>query len=150
MADPLSLGASGTSFIGLGIQVCQELISYCNDWTSFNGEIGNTSEKLNGLRATLEILKDVLPRVETLDASAAPVVQNATRQILSCKGGLDNLQAALTKVRPASTSSGVRMSLQNFKQHSLYPFRKEMLQGLRNTVADMQANLDSAVQVLDL
>ena len=150
MADPLSLSASGASFISLGIQICQGLISYCNDWTSFDGDIGNTSEKLSGLRATLEILKDVLPKVESLDASVAPVFQNANRQILSCKGSLDSLQAVLIKLQPVAAASGVRVSLQNIKQHSLYPFRKDMLQGLRNIVSDMQANLDSAVQVLGL
>jgi len=150
MADPLSIGASGASFISLGIQVCQGLISYCNDWTSFDGDIGNTSEKLNGLRATLEILRVELPRIQSLDASAAPVVENANRQILSCRGSLEKLQAVLTKLQPVGSFSGIRESLQNFKQHSLYPFRKDLLQGLRSAAAEMQANLDSAVQAVGL
>ena len=150
MSDPFSLGASAAGIIASAIQVCQALISYCNAWTSFDGDIGNTSEKLNGLRLTLEVLNDILPKLDSLDASAAPALQNVNERILSCQKGLDQLREAVTKFQPVSPSSGLRQSVQNFKQQSLYPFRKDMLQWLRSTVSDMQANLNSAVQVLEL
>ncbi|MCJ1251875.1 hypothetical protein MMC30_009113 [Trapelia coarctata] len=150
MADPFSLTAGAVSVIATAIQVCQALISYCNAWTSFDGDIGNTSEKLNGLRLTLEILKDIMPKLDSLDPSAAPMLENVTKRILSCNKGVDQLREALIKLQPIGSSSGLRQSLQNLKQQSLYPFRKDMLQGLRSTVIDMQANLDSAVQVLEL
>jgi hypothetical protein len=150
MTDPFSLTSSAAGIIGPAIQICQALVSYCNAWTSFDGDIGNTAERLNGLRLTLEILNDIMPKLDSLDPSAAPALQNVSERILSCKKGMDQLQEVLTKFQSITPSSGLRQSVRNIKQQSLYPFRKDVLQGLRSTVSEMQANLDSAVQLLEL
>ena len=150
MTDPFSLTSTAVGIIVPTIQLCQALISYCNAWTSFNGDTGNIAERLNGLRLTLEVLNDTMPKLDSLDPSAAPALQNVNERIISCKEGADRLREVLTSFQSISPSSGLRQSLQNFKQQSIYPFRKDVLQGLRSTVSEMQANLDSAVQVLQL
>lgn len=147
MADPFSAAAGAVSFISLGIQVCQGLVSYCNAWKSYDRDIGDASERLDGLQRTLESLRDILPKVDGPNLSASPVLQNVSSQILSCDKGLRKLQAALMKFQSAGAPSVVRKSLHKMKQRSLYPLRKNGLQELQSTVAGIQANLDSAVLV---
>ncbi len=147
MADPFSAAAGAVSFISLGIQVCQGLVSYCNAWKSYDRDIGDALERLDGLQRTLETLRDILPKVDEPNLSASPVLQNVSSQILSCDKGLRKLQAALMKFRSAGAPSDVRKSLHNLKQRGLYPLRKKELQELQTTVAGIQANLDSAVLV---
>ncbi|KAL9118762.1 MAG: hypothetical protein Q9187_004691 [Circinaria calcarea] len=149
MAD-FGAAAGAVGVISLGIQVCQGLVSYCNAWKSHDKDMGDASEKLGGLRLTLETLQDIMPKIGVSDPSALSVLQTVYRQISSSNNGLGKLQAALTKFETLGTPASFRESLRNFKQQSLYPFRKDVLKELRSAVTDLQANLDSAVQVLVL
>ena len=145
-----SAAAGAVGVISLGIQVCQGLVSYCNAWKSHDKDIGDAAEKLTSLRLTLEALQDILPKVESSNPSALPVLQTVRRQISSSSDGLDKLHAALTKFQSLGTPTGFRESLRNFKQQSLFPFRKDILKTLQDTVKDLQAILGSAVQVLGM
>lgn len=149
MAD-FSTAASAAGVISLGIQVCQGLVSYCNAWKSYDEDISNAAEKLTGLRLTLETLRDILPKVESSNSSALPVLQAVYRQISSSNIGLDSLHAALTRFQSYGSPTSFRESLRKFKQQSLFPFKKDSLKELQDTVTGLQANLGSAVQVLGM
>lgn len=148
MTDPLSAAASAASFISLGIEVCKGLMSYFRNLRGQDEDICTFSERIENFRFTLETLDPLLPMVEHLESSASPPLQNVRRQILSCCKGMNTLKAALTKFQSIEVASGFREKLNNLKQRGLYPFRKEVLQELQRTVADMQRNLNTALHVL--
>lgn len=150
MSDPLSTAAAAVSFISVGIEVCKGLASCFRDIKAHDKDIGNLSERIDGFRITLEALKDILPKVRHLDSSASPLLQHVRTQMLSCNKGMDMLGAALKKFQSIGAASSFQEKLHNLKQRSLYPFRKEVLQELQNTVAEMQNNLNSALQVLGM
>lgn len=145
-----SAAAGAVGVISLGIQVCQGLVLYCNAWKSHDKDIDDAAEKIGGLRLTLEGLQDILPKVASSDPGALPVLQTVYRHVSSSNDGLDKLHAALIKFQSLGTPIGFRDRLRNFKQQSLFPFRKDILKDLRDTVTDLQANLGSAVQVLGM
>ena len=150
MVEPFSISASAASFVSLGIQVCHELVLYCNAWAQFEEDAVNTAQKMNGLKFTLEALQEILPMVASLDSNAGAALQPVDDHIFSCNESLEMLRMALVKFQSIIPLSGLRRSMQSFKKHVAYPFRKDMLRELQDTVTAMQTNLQSAVQVLEL
>ena len=72
MADP----GTAIGIISLGIQVCQGLTSYYSVYKSFHDHVNHANLRLGDLQATLEILQQLLPR---LDPSSSSTVTNASR-----------------------------------------------------------------------
>lgn len=145
MAEPFSVAASVVSVVSLGIQVCQGLLSYYDDYKSYDDTIGSLYKKIEGLQSTLELFEEVLqaPGLTPSKASA-----NVTKSIVACKDGLDSLQTILESCKRIPKPQGLKASIHNYGQQALYPFRRSNVLRLQSTVAELQANVQSALLAL--
>lgn len=147
MADPVSVAGSALGVISIAIQVCQGLLSYYNAWRSYDVHVSHVYNKIHGLNATLQNLQSSF---EKLDSTKSPAVQNVLQSITSCDAGVDTLRITFEKFRSIKAPQGVREKLHSYSRQTMFPFKQDTLQSMKAIVTDLQNNLDSALQVLEL
>jgi hypothetical protein len=147
MADPFSIIGSAVGVVSLGLTVCQGLISYYGPWTAYDKEISCLAQKAEGLKTTLTILQEPVQNFESSGSSVAIEVQ---RRIISCGELLESLQSVVENCKKTSPSSDLKHRAQALKKRIMYPFRRDTVLWLVNTVEGLQANLNTALQVLQL
>lgn len=147
MADPISVAGSALGVISVGIQVCQGLLSYYNAWKSYNHQVSHVYHMIEGLNATLDNLQLSFEKVGNTNTPAA---QNVIRSIASCEDGVKALGTTLEKLSSIKSPHGVREKLQTYSLQTMFPFKQDTLQSMKAIVTDLQNNLDSALQVLEL
>ena len=146
MAEVATAG-SIVGLISLSIQSCQGLTSYYSAWKSYDEQIGQTYRNLDELRITCENLKSELQRIIQ---HQEPAVRQVVRLIASCQDGINSLGHALDQCRSSTVPHTLGARIDAYRARALYPFRKETLQTLKGTVHDIQSNLSSALQTLQL
>ena len=143
----LAAAGSLVGLISLGIQSCQGLTSYYSAWKSYDEQISQTYRNVNELRITCENLERELRRI---DRDQAPAVEQVSRLIVSCQDGIDSLRYALQRCHSTQIPQNLAAKIHSYRSRALYPFRKQTLQSLRDTVHNMQGNLSFALQILQL
>ncbi|MCJ1467990.1 hypothetical protein MMC07_006616 [Pseudocyphellaria aurata] len=146
MADPVSVAGSAVGVISIAIQVCQGLRSYYTAWTSYNGQVNHVCNKIDGLNATLENLQLSLEKLGT----NTPAARNVFRSIASCEDGVNALGAMLVKLSAIKAPQGVREKVHNYSLQTLFPLKQDTLHSTSAMVMDLQSNLNSALQTLEL
>lgn len=147
MGDPISVAGSAVGVISIGIQACQGLLSYYHAWRSYNGQVSHVYNKIEGLNATLENLQFSF---EKLGYTNTPAAQNVIRSIASCEDGVKALGTTLEKFGSIKVPQGFREKLHSYSLQTMFPFRQDTLQAMKAIVTDLQNNLDSALQVLEM
>ena len=143
----LATAGSLVGLISLSIQSCQGLTSYYSAWKSYDEQIGHTHRNLDELRITCENLERELQRI-TQDQE--PVVQQVVRLIASCQDGINSLRHALEQCQSVQIPDTLTAKIKLYRARALFPFRKQTLQRLKDTVHSIQGNLSSALQILQL
>ena len=143
----LAIAGSVVGLISLGIQSCQGLTSYYSAWISYDEQISQTSRNVDELRITCENLEYELQRI---DQDQAPAVQQVAKLIVSCQDGIDSLRCALQRCHSTQIPQNLAAKIHLYRSRALYPFRKQTLQSLKDTVHNMQGNLSTALQILQL
>ena len=143
----LATAGSLVGLISLSIQSCQGLTSYYSAWKSYDEQIGHTHRNLDELRITCENLERELQRITQYQE---PAVQQVARLITSCRDGINSLRHALEQCHSVQIPTSLTAKIKVCRARALFPFRKQTLQQLKDTVHDIQRNLDSALQVLQL
>ena len=143
----LATAGSLVGLISLSIQSCQGLASYYSAWKSYDEQIGHTHRNLDELRITCENLERELQRITQYQESA---VQQVVRLIASCRDGINSLRHALEQCRSVQIPDTLTAKIKLYRDKALYPFKKQTLQRLKDTVHDIQGNLSSALQILQL
>jgi uncharacterized coiled-coil protein SlyX len=163
MADVLGLVAG---VVSLGLQVSQGLISYYRDFRGQEEEINSLSTRLETLKETLLVIEVLLASDQRLGLQSADLVKSS---VISTLGGIARLQTFLKKCRQNATQDSGTSTLAGAAGPSerpnqdvasrqvkkllskvAYPFRKSTLTGLNDTVAELQANLNIAINALHL
>ncbi|TVY62326.1 hypothetical protein LSUE1_G008279 [Lachnellula suecica] len=147
MADPLSVAGSAVGVISLGIQVAQGLITYCNQVKCFEKEIADVTLKAKGLQGVLRVLEEPLRKAES-DNSPIPV--EVRKAVIDCEDGLQNLDRMIKKYENTEVAVKARDKARGVKKKVLFPFRRDTLLSLNATLEGLQANLDTAVNILNL
>lgn len=62
MSDPVSVAGSAVGVISLGIQVCQQIVSYCQSWRGYDQDIQKVASKADGLRTPLKKLREMIEK----------------------------------------------------------------------------------------
>ena len=143
----LATAGSLVGLISLSIQSCQGLTSYYSAWKSYDEQVGHTYRNLDELRITCENLKCELQRTIHYQG---PAVQQVVRLIASCQDGISSLHHALEQCRSVQIPDTLTAKIKLYRDRALYPFRKQTLQRLEDTVHSIQGNLGSALQLLQL
>ena len=143
----LATAGSLVGLITLSIQSCHGLASYYSTWKSYDEQIGHTHRDLDELRTTCETLERELQRVTQYQE---PAVQQVVRLIASCQDGINALRHALEQCHSVQIPHTLAAKLELYRARALYPFRKQTLKTLKDNVHNVQGNLSSALQVLQL
>jgi hypothetical protein len=130
----------------LGIQVCQGLLDYYDDWKGYSTDIKNAYDSIDDLDKTLKSLQKLLEDKD-LDQKMAEEVRDSLQ---SCGAGLKKLQEKLEKLRSRGDPQGFRQKVWAESQRALYPFKASTLVKLREIVAEILERLQLGVQVLQL
>lgn len=133
--------------ISLSIQSCQGLTSYYFSWKTYDEQIGHTYRYLNEQRITCENLERELQRITQYQE---PTVQQAVRLIASCQDGINSLRHALEQCHSVQIPDTLTAKIKLYRARALFPFRKQTLQRLKETVHSIQGNLSNALQILQL
>ena len=143
----LATAGSLVGLISLSIQSCQGLTSYYSAWKSYDEQIGHIHRNLDELRITCENLERELQRIVQDQESA---VQLVVRLIASCQDGINSLRHALEQCHSVQIPDSRAAKIEVCRARALFPFRKQTLQRLKDTVRNSQGNLSSALQILQL
>lgn len=149
MGDPFSAAGTAVGIISLGIQVCQSLVPYYHKWKSFDDDIAQIQEKLNGLKQTLENLeRNIVPKFRS---SNAREVEDIDKKVLSCCNGIHKLRSILTQCQSSAPSSNtVHRKAYRLLQKTFYPFKRTTLLELNTSVSSLQDNLHTSILSLML
>ena len=150
MTDPLSVTGSAVGVISLGLTICQGLLAYYGPFKDYDEQMQDVSNRIKSFNSTLKALEDVLAKAQSL--SSTQTAQSATvalDSIFNCQEGLKRLKNMLDKCRNSpSTKSFLGSKIQINRM--LYPFKRETLVTLLDTMSWLQADLNTSLQVLTL
>ena len=147
MGEPLSVTGTAAGIVSLGLTVCQSLISYYGPWSAYGEEMSELACKAEGLKTTLQTVQGTLEKFESTESIQTMEVQTG---IMSCKEALQRLEKEIEKCKKTQSPSDIREKLQAIRKRVLYPFKRETLLWLKNTVEGLQTNLNTSFQVLQL
>jgi hypothetical protein len=129
----------------LGIQVCQGLLSYYDDWKAYDADISSTYSAITDLSKTLTILKSMLE--QDIDEERVGRVSTCVKD---CEDAILRLEEKRRSLQRHSHREGLRQKLRAELERSWYPFRKETIKALEASVTRIQERLKLALQVLQL
>ena len=139
--------AAGTavSFVSLGISVCQGLISYLDDFKSYNREVPGTLQQLESIEHTLK----VLDTVACGPGSSPQIREIVATHIAICSSGIQELRTFWEKhcFVPSDTSANV---LRTQKTRMSFPFHKSTWSKLKQALNTLQIGLITALQAAQL
>lgn len=143
----LAAAGSVVGLISLSIQSCQGLTSYYSAWRSYDEQISQTYRYVDELRLTCEHLERELQNISQIQK---PAVEQVVELIASCQDEIHSLRYALDRCHSTHLPQSLGEKIVLHRARLLYPFKKQTLQTLKGTVHDIQGNLGSALQVLQL
>jgi hypothetical protein len=150
MTDPLSVAGSSIGVISLGLTICQGLFAYYGPYKSFNHEIKDFTCRVEVLQGLLGALQIILSDTYAFNASlASETAKIACNIVQHCQLGLQRLDRMLDKCKLnpfPRTSLGAKFHIERLS----YPFRRETLMAFLEIVGWLQANLNTALHMLNM
>lgn len=141
MSDPLSIAGTAVGIISLGLQVCGEIVSFCQAWQSFNEDIQNIGQKADGLRMPLRVLRELIEDFRTTDPMIASDLENKAKSI---EHVIKRLKTATDRYATGkSNPDSFRFQLKK----AAYPFKKEGLREMASDLDSVEAVLQTALQM---
>ncbi|KAL4738832.1 hypothetical protein BDV11DRAFT_215708 [Aspergillus similis] len=152
MAEPFSVAGSVVGVISLGLTVSQGFLAYYGPYQSFHEEIEMVTTRMEALKGMLEIIQTLITESNKLKCpSVAQSTQIASNIILSCEIALQKLQGMLDSC--CASTPPKRLAMAEVKAHVnrlLYPFRRQTLMSLIESVSWLQDNLNTSLQMLQI
>ena len=146
MADPVSVAGSAVGVISLAITTCQGVISYYESWETQDQNISDAKGKIERLRSSLSALEEILPKI----SSSSAIAKHVEQCVLCCGEGTARLEQFLERCRKDPAPLSLRDKLRALRQKAIFPFRESSLGRLREIVRDLEADLGTALRVLQL
>ncbi|OQE07868.1 hypothetical protein PENVUL_c012G03839 [Penicillium vulpinum] len=141
MSDPFSAAGSAVGIISLGLQVCGEIVSYCQRWRGFDDDIQNLSQKANGLCVSLRYLEKLIEDIRTADPVIASDLEEKMKSI---EHAMKRLKRAVDRYSsPASNTDPFRSQIKK----AAYPFRKDGLRDMASDLESVQGMLNTALHM---
>ena len=146
MAEPFSVASGVVGVVTLGITACQGVVSYYNSWETQDQSISDAKEKIERWQSSLSALKEILPKM----LCSSTIVQRVEQCVLCCEEGTSRLEQFLVKCRKNPAPVSLRDKIRVCRQRAIFPFRESSLDSLRQVVQDLEGNLGTALQILQL
>lgn len=142
----MEAAGAAVGITSLGIQVCQGLLAYYDDWKGYKQEITSTYESIDDLRGCLAQLLPFLQGTQ-LEEEKREKVKKSVR---SCEDALDKLSKKLQKLQKHGKPEGLRQKAWAEVQRACYPFKASTLAKLRELVDDARNRLHLGLSALQL
>lgn len=129
-----------------GIQICQDLLSYYEEWKSQRSDVSSACESIMDLRRTLMVLKAFVESEDLPDE----LRERVERCILPCEYALLKMSKKVQKLRRYDNSGGSHERALLEVKRMWYPFRSSTLVKLQEFVEEAREHLKRAIEVLQL
>lgn len=141
----MDVAGTAVGIASLGIQVCQGLLLYYDDWKAYDFDISSTYSAITDLSKTLTLLTTTLQ--QEFDDERVGRVRTCVED---CEDALLELEKRRYSLHKYGQPEGLRQKMRAGLQRTWYPFRKETLEALKISVQNIQERLKLALQVLQL
>ena len=142
----MEVAGSAISIASFGVQICQGLLSYYDDWKGYDADVSSAYDSVDDLSRTLVLLKASLDNDE-LDEEKKDRVKICLH---SCEESLVKLSQKSEKLRKYGQLEGIRQKAWKELQRAWYPFRAITLVKLQELVSGARERIELAVSVLQL
>ncbi|KAF2234149.1 hypothetical protein EV356DRAFT_181625 [Viridothelium virens] len=139
MTDPFSVVVGTVGILSSGVTLCNRLYIYYQDYKSVDIELSRICRQLETTKATITQLQDLLKD------SHNDKIKVLTACIDSAQEGIRDLE---TFWRRTQTGTGSGLILRRNGQKVIFPFQKESLKKLRDTLRSLLSDVGLAIQVL--
>jgi hypothetical protein len=147
MTDPLSVTAGAAGFISLAITVCQGLVTYYKAWDGWEDDVRSAVQDVEDISKFFNLFNS---RISTMSADQADIVNQAHTARTRIAEAAKKLEEIRDKCKAVPTQNGKRHRLRNLSRRSLYPFKKETLQEVQDTVRQARAGLTDLLQLIQM
>lgn len=144
--DPLSIAASATGLISLGITVCNGLLEYYSSWKDAEEEVSRMYNSIEALTKTL-ILIDLSIQHKSFNCD---IVVRVEESIASTQRGLDSLRKKLEKIKVVPQQEGWREKTKAHFRRAVFPFKESTLVKLKELGNELRDNLSIALDALQM
>ena len=148
MPDPLTITGTTVGVISLGIQVTLSLVNFYQSYRGQDSDLLRTGERLDGLLEIFQSLGKTLSD-RKFQADEGSLVESIERSVKNCDKLIQELQDVCLKCKGTS-SKGIIAAVKGAGLRAIYPFKQSTLQKLDEDIAEILANLSSALDVLQL
>ncbi|KAJ5144874.1 hypothetical protein N7448_002266 [Penicillium atrosanguineum] len=143
MSDPFSVAGSAVGVISLGLQVCQQLTSYCQAYNSYDEEIKKIGSRSESLQRPLKDLRELIEEARAKDPEIATDLAdkalNLQSMVNSLRGTIDRMIPTMT----ANTQGKIRSQVNKV----IYPFRRETLRDMLRDLDGIQVVLQTTLSI---
>lgn len=147
MADPFSIAGTAVGITSLGLQIFQGLFQYYAQFRGLHDDIDDILRRVEGLEGILKSLEPLIRRYESSTSEAPSQLQLA---LTACEKALQRLKLMTEKCGKTRESDSLQDRLRLARKRLLWPFKKDTLHGLHDTLNSFQDNLSLALQSLGL
>lgn len=143
MADPFSAASSAIGVISLGLQVAQQLITFCRAYQSYDEDAQRIEAKAESLRRPLKALRDL---IEDAQVSNPELASDLSEKALGLQRMVNRLKAAIERhltVIPDTFPGRIKGQLKRV----VYPFRKDGLREMFDDLDGIQISLQTTLSM---
>jgi hypothetical protein len=144
MTDPFSVAAGTAGLISLGMKTTHTFIQFYSSYKHRDSNIARTTEKLESLLGTLQVLESALQH-----RSDDPLIHQIDSSVQHSREIIQELQQECTKLT-TSSSNFTWSATKVVGRRAAYPFRASTLNKLDEDVGEMRSHLSFALDVLQL
>ncbi|KAH8731947.1 hypothetical protein GQ44DRAFT_603580 [Phaeosphaeriaceae sp. PMI808] len=146
MSDPFSVAGTAVGITSLGIQVCQGLFQYYTKFRGIHSDIDDVLERIEGLERLLRSLNSLKPECD--QAGDSEVSSHLNMSLRACEETVQRLKWMALRYGETNDPSSFEEHLRLAKKRLSWPFRRDTLMELRDTLSGLQDNLALSHQIL--
>ena len=143
MSDPLSVASSAVGIISLGLQLCSQIVSYCQAWQGCNHDVQNMASRAEGLRTPLKKLRELIEDSRLTDPMIAGDLEEKALSLQHIIQRLEKKTKEYTPVGPKNTPDKFRVSIKK----AGYFFQKDVLRDMINDLDGIQIVLQTTLDM---
>lgn len=143
MADPFSAASSAISVISLGLQIAQQLITFCQAYQSYDEDAKRIESKAESLRRPLRALRDI---IEDAQVSNPELASDLSEKALGLQRMVNRLRTAVERHLPA-IADGFPEKIRGQIKRVVYPFRRDRLREMFEDLDGIQNALQTTLSM---
>lgn len=141
------VASTAIAIISLGIQVCQGLVSYYQDFNSQDEKVTDILGDMDTLSNILEAIQRCLSKLNSRQLDTITQTQDC---IIVCASAITKLDQLLAKCLQTTVPADFKEPMRVLTRKAMFPFCSSTIKDLRDTVKGLQMNVVIALQTLQL